>query len=284
MAGLHGVYVVCLFAMPLPAYGPAAAPRVSGAPGPRAFLHFDLAVDAFLEKTRHTRSASPHTRRAYATDLAHYGGYLDATALAFDALSRLDAERYVARLASEAGPRTVRRRVSCLRSFYRWLVGLGELETNPFTALSLPAFDPQSETHKVWSEEETEKALALLRCEVREAKQAYARSRRARDLRALVLAARRRALVVLMLAAGLRREEAAHLTKTSLVQEADGFYLRVVGKGRKMREVPHPRLCLPGAGRLAHAAPPRARRARSRSSSRSKASPSRPALVLPDCR
>ncbi len=207
-----------------------------------------MAVDAFLEKTRHTRSASPHTHRAYATDLAHYGQFLDKAGVAFDALSRAEAERYTAHLASATGPRTVRRRISCIRGFYRWLIQLGEVEVNPFTTLSLPAFDSRSETHKVWTEEETERALALLRDEVRAAARDYARSRSARDLKRLFLATRRRALLVVMLAAGLRRAEASSLTRTSLIHEEDGYYLRIMGKGRKVREVPvhgyaYPALC-----------------------------------------
>lgn len=202
---------------------------------------FDEAAQLFLQRTRHTRTGSPHTLRAYRADLRHFGAFLVRNALCFDALRRGHTERYLAELADAAQPRTVRRRVSCVRSFYRHARRLELVQDNPFDALDLPAVDRMSETHKVWSEAEVETVVVLLRAEVRDAQAtllAATSATRLRDWRRLFYAARRRALFVVLLTAGLRRAEAAGLGGASLVAEADGFTLTVRGKGSKVRHVP----------------------------------------------
>ena len=206
------------------------------------------AVSLFLERTRHTRTGSPETLDAYRRDLACWLAHLARSATPYDRVPRLVAVRYVAHLSARFAPRTVRRRVSSARSFYRFLTGLECVSANPFDALDLPNFERTSERHKVWSPEETERALALLRDEVRAARLAYARRPRGRALVRLVRAVRRRALFVVAISAGLRRIEVLGLSRSSLVSGSDGFYLRVVGKGRRLREVPlhgyaYPALC-----------------------------------------
>ncbi|MEL6610486.1 MAG: tyrosine-type recombinase/integrase [Bacteroidota bacterium] len=202
---------------------------------------FDEAARLFLQRTRHARTGSAHTLRAYRTDLRHFGGFLARASLRFDRLRRGHAERYLAELADQAGARTVRRRVSCIRSFYRHARRLEIVVENPFDALDLPAVDRMSETHKVWSEAEVDRALALLRREVRDATAALRSADRPRRPRAwlqLFHATRRRALFVVLVTAGLRRAEVAGLGSASLVHAESGFTLVVRGKGSKVRQVP----------------------------------------------
>ena len=202
---------------------------------------FDEAARLFLQRTRHARTGSPHTLRAYRTDLRDFGGFLVRARLAFDALRRAHAERYLAELTEAVLPRTVRRRVSCLRSFYRHARRLELVTENPFDALDLPAVDRMSETHKVWSEGEVNNALDLLRTEVRAAQadlDVADRHARPRARLRLFHAARRRAVFVVLVTAGLRRAEAAGLAGAGLVSAPDGFTLVVRGKGSKVRQVP----------------------------------------------
>ena len=215
------------------------APPLPGGPA------FDEAARLFLQRTRHTRTGSPHTLRAYRTDLRDFGRFLvtsgDGAALPFDDLGRAHAERYLADLADRAEPRTVRRRVSCVRSFYRHARRLELVTENPFDALDLPAVDKMSETHKVWSEAEVDRALAILRREVRTAASTLRQAdthRRPRAWRRLFHATRRRVVFVVLVTAGLRRAEVAALGSASLTQTADGFTLVVRGKGSKVRQVP----------------------------------------------
>ena len=142
-----------------------APPRAAGldrGPGARpADTTFAEAVELFVGRTRHTCSGSPHTEAAYRTDLRHYAAFLTARGLAFDAVTRRDAELYLVRLSAEHSARTVRRRVSCVRSFYRFLRTVEAVAHSPFdAALDLPAIDRKSETHKVLTDDELAHALA----------------------------------------------------------------------------------------------------------------------------
>ena len=203
---------------------------------------FDEAVELFIGRTRHTKTGSLHTERAYRTDLQHYGLFLDTSGLALSAVGRRAAERYLARLSTQASPRTVRRRVSCVRSFYRFLRGIEIVAANPFDALDLPAFDRKSETHKVLSDDELERAVAALSADVADANRRLERAPRGpgrtRAFATLFTAGRRRATLTLMAFGGLRCAEVLGLRRDAIVTRPDGFYLSFTGKGSKSRTVP----------------------------------------------
>ncbi|MGB3543759.1 tyrosine-type recombinase/integrase [Rubrivirga sp.] len=202
---------------------------------------YPRAVDLFVSRTRHTRSGSVHTERAYRTDLRHFGAFLEARVLEFDAVTRRDAGLYLSRLAADHAARTVRRRVSCVRSFYRFLRSIELVAANPFDALDLPDVDRKSETHKVLSDDELSRLVGLLtadaadaRCDLEDAP----RRRRTRAFARLFTAERRRAALTLMAFAGLRRGEVVGLTRDALVAQPEGFSLAFTGKGGKTRTVP----------------------------------------------
>ena len=226
-------------AVPHRTAGPLRVPTASPPADP-----FEEAVELFLGRTRHTRSGSPHTEAAYRADLRHYAAFLDARGpeglpLAFDAVTRRDAELYLVRLSAEHSARTVRRRVSCVRSFYRFLRTVEAVAHNPFdAALDLPAFDRKSETHKVLTDDELAHALRLLATDVTRARQRLGDRPSGRAFSRLLAATRRRAAVTLMALGGLRRAEVVGLTKDALVERPDGFSLRFAGKGGKTRVVP----------------------------------------------
>lgn len=212
-----------------------------GAQDPRPLALAD-AVELFIGRTRHTRTGSPHTERAYRRDLAHYGDFLARRRRAFSAVSRADAELYLSRISAEGAPRSVRRRVSCVRSFYRFLRGVEIVAVNPFDALDLPDFDRKSETHKVLTDDELARVLALLDADVARASAALTRAERGqtrqRAFAVLFTSARRRAALTLMGMSGLRCAEVLNLRSDSITQRPDGFYLTFVGKRAKIRTVP----------------------------------------------
>lgn len=202
---------------------------------------FDEATRGFLHRTHHNGSGSPHTRRAYRTDLTAFRRFLVARDLDYRAVRRADVERFVDRVSADGAPRTVRRRVSCLRSFYRYARKREDIGANPFDTVDLPTIDRMSETHKVWTTADVERALTVLRDAVRAAGVAVDRERGRRRVQArrlLFHAARRRAVFVVLVTTGLRRAELAGLHADSLVSNPDGFALIVRGKGAKVRTVP----------------------------------------------
>ena len=199
----------------------------------------DEAVELFIGRTRHTRSGSPHTEAAYRADLRHYAAFLTSRGLAFHAVTRRDAELYLVRLSAEHSARTVRRRVSCIRSFYRFLRTVEAVAHTPFDAtLDLPAIDRKSETYKVLTDDELAHALRLVAADVARARQRLGDRPSGRAFSRLLAATRRRAAITLMALAGLRRAEVVGLTRDAFVERPDGFSLRFSGKGGKVRTVP----------------------------------------------
>ena len=97
-------------------------------------------VQAFVRHLDVVRGVSPHTRRAYEADLRDL----------VDGLSRMDVtrskdvqlfslRRYLATLGERSlSPRTVSRKISAIRSFFRWLHESGRIEHDPAASLRLP--------------------------------------------------------------------------------------------------------------------------------------------------
>lgn len=222
------------------AVGPA--PEAGGTEAVPARTTLAEAVELFIARTRHTKTGSGHTERAYRADLRHYEAFLKRRRKRYADVVRRDAQLYLSRLSTEYKPRTVRRRVSTCRSFYRFLRGIELVAANPFDALDLPSYDRRSETHKVLTDDEHERVLTLLRQDVTEANRAFVAAERGRPKQRafarLFTAARRRAALSLMGLGGLRCAEILNLTGESIIERGDGFYLAFSGKGSKVRTVP----------------------------------------------
>lgn len=85
---------------------------------------------------------SAHTVEAYGRDLRQWADFATGgkpeTLRPVD-VSRSDLRLWVASLASShISPRTIKRKVSSLRSFYRYLLRNGEVKVNPAAGLTLP--------------------------------------------------------------------------------------------------------------------------------------------------
>jgi site-specific recombinase XerD len=223
---------------PTPLVLPAARPA-GGAATKR--LSFDEAVEMFIGRTRRTRSGSRHTERAYRGDLRHFRDFLTDRTLALHQVRRRDAEAYTTLLSSQVHARTVKRHISTLRSFFKFLRGIEEVSASPFELLDLPGFDRKSETHKVLTDSELERLAARLSADVSSATRRFetvSREKRTRAFALLLVAARRRACLTLMAFAGLRVEEVMTLPRRAFKQQRDGMSLTFSGKGNKTRTVP----------------------------------------------
>jgi len=86
------------------------------------------------------RNASEYTCRNYQLDLAQFFSLLGHQRLR--AITPFDIRRFVAHLStSGASKRTAARKLSCLRSFFRFLCREGVLEHNPAVAIPTPRQD-----------------------------------------------------------------------------------------------------------------------------------------------
>jgi site-specific recombinase XerD len=177
------------------------------------------------------RDASPHTRRAYATALAAYLGWLDGAGLDWRAPDRGALRAYLAELTEGRARTTVAQRLAAIRSFYRWARRTGLVVADPWAALATPR-RPRRLT-AVLAPGEVERLLAAAAAEpVESGGEGRAAGRMATPLRH-ALALRDVALVETAYAAGLRISElaGARLGELDLARGE----IRVAGKGRKER-------------------------------------------------
>ena len=97
-------------------------------------------VERFLQYQGVERNASDATCRSYTVDLAQFFRFLGHRRLG--ALTPLDVRRFVAHLStSQRSRRTIARKLSCLRSFFRFLCREGTLDHNPAQAVPTPRLE-----------------------------------------------------------------------------------------------------------------------------------------------
>jgi site-specific recombinase XerD len=97
----------------------------------------DKMAAAYISRLKTMRDPSDHTIRAYTSDLRDYVGFLSSARLCARQGDTILA--YARHLATErsAAPRTLRRRIACLRGFYKDLVRSGALQQSPFASLEM---------------------------------------------------------------------------------------------------------------------------------------------------
>lgn len=175
-------------------------------------------VDSFLDMLVAERGAARNTCQAYGRDLAAAAVWLGGRGVGLDRAGSDDIRDYLAHLAEEEGPavRTVARRISALRQYFRFLVSEGRRAEDPCAVIDSPR---QGRTlPKVLSEAEVEALLAA------------ARNRGGPE--GLRLAA----LLEILYATGLRVTELVGLPLAAVAR--DGRYLLVRGKSGRERIVP----------------------------------------------
>jgi integrase/recombinase XerC len=174
-------------------------------------------LDNFLKYLRVERNVSPHTIRAYTLDLENFFAFLRENAGGADVRSvdHILLRRYLAALHKSSSRTTIHRRLSALRTFYRYLVREGILNRNPAEVISSPR--KENYLPKVLSVDETFRLL----------EKGYV---------ADSLSLRDKAMFELLYSSGLRVGELASLNVENV--DLNHGLVRVVGKGRKERIVP----------------------------------------------
>jgi len=172
------------------------------------------AVDAFLEQLKVVRKASGHTVRAYARDLSDFTAFLEAEGvLEWRQVTALTLRRYLNWLFAQGYERrSIARKLSAVRSLFKFLARTGHIAVNPALDLrqprlpqKLPVVLEVSEVEKLLSAPDTSKPRGL----------------------------RDRAILELLYATGLRVSEVANL-QIGDIDFAEKL-VRVRGKGGKER-------------------------------------------------
>lgn len=97
------------------------------------------AVGRYIASLEGERGLSAYTLRNYGTDLRHYLTWLAAESISLTGVTRTRFRTYIAAM-QEAGTAhgSVTRRVSTVKSFYKWLRLRGEMRDDPLALVVLP--------------------------------------------------------------------------------------------------------------------------------------------------
>ncbi len=183
-------------------------------------IDFYVWMETFLHYLEVERNASEHTLAAYRGDLEQFAFHLSRPrengVPTIERLDRASIRRYLSGLVKQGyKTKSVRRKLTCIRVFGRFLVREGALETNPATLIASPKL-------------ETRLPHVLTRNEIKNVLELPDRDSDAgkRDL----------AILELFYATGVRISELVHLRIRDV--DLNGQTIRVLGKGRKERLLP----------------------------------------------
>lgn len=176
----------------------------------------DPLIEQFLDSLWLERGASRLTLAAYRTDLTGFAGHLAARGVALAAAGRADLLAYLAAPEqARLAPRSLARRLSAVRGFYRYLVREGLAQEDPTARIDSPRLGRP--LPKTLSEADVERLLAAPAGDAPEA---------LRDA----------AMLELLYASGLRVSELVGLRLAQV--DLNRGVLVVLGKGSRERLVP----------------------------------------------
>ncbi len=175
----------------------------------------DQPVQQYLDHLAVERQLSPNTLDGYRRDLDALSAFADGRGQEPEALGSEDIRAFVADGHRRGlSPKSLQRRLSAVRSFYRWLLRHGRVKANPAAAVRAP-----KAPRKLPQVLDPDEARALVEVPTD-----------------APLGLRDRALLELFYSSGLRLSELCALRWHDL-DLAEGL-VTVLGKGRKQRTVP----------------------------------------------
>jgi len=179
-------------------------------------------LSAFLDYLRVERGSAKLTIAAYASDLSQFAEFLEKRRQLLTNARREDVRNFVQELFSNSlDGRSVGRKLSAIRHFYRYLLLDGKIEKDP--TLNIDSPNQWKVLPKSLSHDEVEATLA-------------ATGPRNETARSQALALRNHAMLELLYAGGVRVSEVADARLEDL--KLDMGYILVRGKGDKERMVP----------------------------------------------
>ncbi|MCX8119141.1 MAG: tyrosine recombinase XerC [Desulfobacterota bacterium] len=192
----------------------------------------DERVRQFLQYLSAEKNASPHTCRGYQKDLEefedfirrHEAGILDRDRVDWGRVNRITIRKFLSLLHRTHRKSSIARKISTLRSFYRFLVREGIAPSNPAKAVATPKVEktlPSTLT--------VDEAVELVESPERFKGGA---SRPKKGIKAL----RDRAILELLYSSGMRVGELVGLNGNDI--DFSLGIVKVMGKGRKERIVP----------------------------------------------
>lgn len=186
---------------------------------------FESLIDQFCSDMRTERNASVHTIRNYALDLHDYYRWAQRASVEPLTPTHRQLRRYLGELDQARYARsTINRRLSSLRSFFRWAMIAGLANSNPADVL-MSLKEDKTLPHRI-SESDMKRILSVY-SPFNEAGEL--RDRSASDIR-------NQAILELLYASGTRISEVSSLRLVSV--DYENSLIRVFGKGSKERIIP----------------------------------------------
>ncbi|MFM2134734.1 MAG: hypothetical protein RL021_134 [Bacteroidota bacterium] len=178
-----------------------------------------MSVASFLQYIRFEKRFSPHTVKAYSNDLEQFFSY---TASQFEITDPVEIQHSVVRswivslMESEVTPRSINRKLTSLKTYFKFLLRRNEISHNPLLKVQapksskrLPSFVDQGKMELLFSEPVGEQSFPDVRDRV---------------------------LLELLYATGMRLSELVGLKDTDLDWQQS--QLKVLGKRNKERIIP----------------------------------------------
>lgn len=183
-------------------------------------MTLEKACSAFLDHCHSAVNLSDHTRRAYRADLKDFRAYAEPST-ALSALTKENLRGYIRHLRDtrQLKETTIKRRIACLKLFFRWVRQEGMTTSNPFDGLHERIRLPRRLPRALGSEE-----VALLSKSIQLASNTG-------DIQNLTT----RITVKLLVTTGIRVGELVRIDISDL-DLADGT-LKIHGKGNRQRLV-----------------------------------------------
>ena len=176
-------------------------------------------MDEFLDFLRYEKRFSPHTVTSYQTDLTQFAAYLRTEyelAEPAQATHPLIRGWVVSLMSQDLDPRTVNRKVACLRSFYKFLLRTHQIEANPMLRIKAPKM--AKKLPEFVSEESLNRMLNSF------------------EFEDTFTGARDQLVLEMLYGTGIRLSELLGITDNEL--DSSARTVRVTGKGNKQRLVP----------------------------------------------
>ncbi len=179
-------------------------------------FQLDPIAEAFLEELEKGRRYSPHSVAGYRRDLRAFCAFLQASDAA--AIASVDNHRvrsFAARLHSSGkSPKTIQRALSSVRGLFEFMREQKLIQTNPAVGIRAPKAG-----RRLPKTLDADRAAALFT-----------------DVAQSPIEKRDRAIIELLYGSGLRLAELVNANVGDA--DLDSGLIRVLGKGRKVREVP----------------------------------------------
>ena len=188
-------------------------------------MKLQAARDRFLEYCREEQGLAVHTLRAYQSDLADYFRYAKDADLGD--CNEASIRHYLSSLGQQRGlrPTTIKRRLACLRRFFKWSANRGLVDRNPLLVCEIRIPLPKRLPRCLNQQE--------IDCLLSQVQRDYRRASCSEDHRERQAAFNTLVTVELLLATGIRISELASIRIGDMDLQTGAICIR--GKGNRER-------------------------------------------------